>query len=211
MSTDSALLDSPIRALQDRGLLAHLDDKSMSLRSNSIDEKNRSFEAVVATETVAQVWDHRTYDLIDEILIARGGEFPVQAPLLQNHQRYSVLDVIGSAMEFKMDGNQWTGRGFIAEPATEDDEVRKIWVRVSGGFINAVSIGYRVKNFVDIPPGQTQTIGGKSYTANERMLRISTSWSVHEVSLTPIPADELALIRSRNGNGAKIETRRFFR
>lgn len=208
MSVDLTSHETQLEAMQERGLFA----RTLSLRSDSVNTDERSFEAVVSTETPAVIWDRRTYDLIDEILIAKGGQFPDQMPLLPNHQRHDVLDVIGSAIDFRLENNQWIGRGIIANPATEDDEVRKIWQRVSDGHIRAVSIGYQVDDFVDVPAGSKSTVDGRSFEAGGRALRISRSWRVHELSLTPIGADELALIRSRLGGDApRPQCRSYFR
>jgi hypothetical protein len=175
-----------------------LSTRSLTLRADSINAEQRSFEAVVATESIAQVFDYRTYDVIDEILLADGGEFPESVPLLANHQRYSLEgDVLGSASDFRREGNQWVGRGALAVAVGENDPVERVWIRVRDRHIRAVSIGYRVTQFVDIPAGQQQIIGGRAFLAGERRLRISQRWQVHELSLTPIGADSLALIRTQ--------------
>lgn len=209
MSTDLALLDgSMCEVLQERGLYA----RTLDVRNQSIDEERRSFQAVVSTETPAVIFDRRSYDLIDEILVARGGQFPEHIPLLPNHRRYDVLDVIGSAVDFRQENNQWLGTGIVARGATEDDEVNKIWRRVADGHIRAVSIGYQVHDFVDIPASRKKTIDGREYQAGERTLRISLGWKAHELSLTPIGADELALIRSRLGAASSpVQKRSYFR
>lgn len=173
--------------------------RELSLRSQSVDESNRSFEAVVASETPALMFDYRSYDMIDEVLLSGGGQFPDQVPLLPNHRKYDVLDVIGSAREFRRDGDRWVGRGYVANPVGENDEVEKIWRRVAEGHLRAVSIGYRVLNHVDIPAGKRQRINDRMFEAGQRTLRVSTEWQVHELSLTPIGADSLALIRSGCG------------
>lgn len=173
--------------------------RQMVVRSKSINEEDRSFEAVVATDTPAAVFDYRNWEIIDEILVSRGGEFPDHVPLLPNHRRYDVLDVIGSATNFRMEGGQWIGRGQVAKAANDNDDVEIIWRRVADGHIRAVSIGYELLNYVDIPAGKKQSVAGKEYEAGEKKLRITTNWRVHEVSLTPIGADSKALIRSQEG------------
>lgn len=182
--------------LQTRDLVA----REIVVRSDSVRESDRSFEAVVATEQPATVFDFRTFDVIDEVLVAKGGEFPKSIPLLDDHQRSSgVNSILGTADRFKREGDQWVGRGVVGEAVDGNTHRQQLWRDLLGGHIRAVSIGYQVRNFVDIPSGQTQRIGGKSYTAGERTLRISTDWIVRELSLTPIGADELALIRSQHG------------
>lgn len=192
--------------MRERGLVV----RELTMRADSINVEQRTFEAVVATETVAQVIDWQRYEIIDEILLARGGQFPDHAPLLPNHRRHDVLDVIGSATNFRREGSQWLGRGQLAEAANENDEVEVIWRRVADRHIRAVSIGYRVMEAVDIPAGKRANVNGVNYQAKERTLRISTAWRVHELSLTPIGADSMALIRTIQGNPAP-KRRSFFR
>ena len=184
--------------------------RTLTLRADSINEAERSFEAVVATETPAQVFDMRSFEVIDEILVAEGGQFPERTPLLPNHRRFDVLDVIGSARQFRRDGTRWLGRGFVAEPFDNADEVNVIWKRVKDGHIRAVSIGYQVLEFVDIPARQSEVIRGRKYDAGDRTLRVTTKWQVHELSLTPIGADSEALIRNQVGRVAQ-KPRSYFR
>ena len=184
--------------------------REMPLRTDSINVETRSFEAVAATETIAQVVDWERYEVIDEILVARGGSFPEHTPLLENHQRFSTLDVIGSAVDYRRQNDIWLVRGIVAEPEGEGDPVERIWRRVKDRHVRAVSIGYRVFDKVDIPPGKRHTVDGKTYQARERLLRISTRWSGHELSLTPIGADSATLIRSQMGNPARTR-RSYFR
>lgn len=203
-----AVFDLPIEfaRLHDCGITS----RDLPTRPASVDAEARSFEAVVSTETRAQVIDWSRYEIIDEVLLARGGEFPEQVPLLPNHSRFSLDDVIGAAREFRMEGNQWVGRGYLAEPADDTDPVRRYWSRLEAGYINAVSIGYVVREAVDIQPGKKQMVAGKFYTAGERRLRVTTSWRVHELSLVPIGADSMALIRSHLG-ARRPQNRSYFR
>lgn len=176
----------------------NLTSREMRVRSKSYDGVNRSFVAVSSTETPAEVFDWERFEYVQEILVADGGEFPERCPLLDSHNRYRSVDVIGSAIEPKRVGEGWEQRGVFVEG---DPEVDRIAVRVRDGHITDVSIGYEVLDFVDIPAGQTQEINGRSYTAVERTLRITTKWRVRELSITPIGADEKAKIRHQNQQG----------
>ena len=187
-------LPEELECLRSRDLFAR--SMSTSTRSESINVEERSFEAVVASETPAQIFDYRSYEVIDEVLLSGGGVFPDHVPLLANHQRYSLEDQIGSARDFRAEGDKWVGKGFVARAVGDNDPIERIWVRVADGHLRAVSIGYKIGNYVDIPPGKKQKINGRSFAAGERTLRVTTEWHVHELSLTPIGADSTALIRS---------------
>jgi hypothetical protein len=190
-------------ALRTRGLTG---TRALPMAPESIREADRSFGCVASTETPARMIDYETYTFVDEVLLARGGEFPDTVPLLRNHRRFELEDVIGSAREWRLeaDANQWAARGYIATPANERDGVDVYWSRVKDGHLRAVSIGYEVYEFEDIEPGQRKKVAGRFWTAGVRRLRISTKWRGHELSLTPIGADSKALIRSTDQRPAPI-------
>jgi len=192
--------------MRERGITT----RAMALRSDSINEQERSFEAVATTEQRALVIDWERYEIIEEILVARGGSFPEHTPLLENHQRYSTLDVIGSALDYRLSVDKWLVRGIVAVPVGDNDPVERVWQRVKDRHVRAVSIGYIVDEKTDIPPGKRMSVDGKTYQAGERLLRISTRWHGHELSLTPIGADSMALIRSQTGH-ARPQKRSYFR
>ena len=188
-----------------------LTTRELSLRHESVDVENRTFEAVVATETRAQVWDMRTYEVVDEILRADGGDFPNTVVMLDNHQRSSGINaIVGSATSFRREGKQWIGKGVVGRGVEGNPYREQVWQDLQDGHIRAVSIGYQVTNYVDIPAGQKQKVGGVEYEAGERTLRISTAWRVHELSLTPIGADEAALIRTKQDGQASPQKRSYF-
>lgn len=167
--------------------------RGMSLRVESVDDKQRSVEAVFATEEPVTVYDWTTYDLIDEVLRMDGAEIPGQVPLLDNHSRYSLDNVLGSGREIAVAGGVVRGRVFFADG---DDIAERAWKKARAGHLTDVSVGYRVLESVTIPAGQTQLIAGRSYTAAaQRALRIATKWQLREVSLVPIGADSQAKIR----------------
>lgn len=210
MSTDLALPESA-QCLLDRNMWA----MDLSIRSQSINADERSFEAVVATETPAAVLVRRGtygYEVVDEILIASGGAFPRSMPLLWNHRRYSQSDHLGSARQFRLEGSEWVGRGHVGRAVEGNFDREQIWVDIADGHRDAVSIGYQALRFVEIPAGQSRTVDGRRFEAGEQTLRITQEWRAHELSLVPIGADEKALIRSRLGSDLpRPQSRSYFR
>lgn len=173
--------------------------RELTLRHESIDEGARSFEAVVSTEERALVFDYRNYEVIEEILVSGGGTFPRSVVLLDDHKRFSGVNaVMGSATNFRQEGRKWVGTGIVGRAVDGNIHREQVWQDVKDGHIRAVSIGYVVKNYVDIPAGQKQNVNGRKYEAGERGLRVTTEWAVHELSLTPIGADSQALIRANH-------------
>lgn len=165
------------------------------VRAESVDEQERSVEAVLSTDTIASVFDFSTYRMIDEILLPDGAEHGQQVPLLESHMRYSTGDVLGSIRNIRVEDGKLVGRLFFAEG---DDAAEKAWNKVRQGHITDVSIGYRAIDgeYTDIKPNTTQRVYGKEYTAGERTLRITRRYKVKEGSLVAIGADEAAKIRS---------------
>lgn len=166
--------------------------QSMTLRSATINEEERSIEAVFATDAPVAVFDWMRYEPIDEVLRADGAELPSQVVLLDTHSRYSLDDVLGSGRAMRRDGNAIVGRLFFD---TEDERGKRAWNKVRGGHVTDVSVGYRALEYVDIPAGQSQMIAGQRYTAGKRTLRITTRWALREISVVPIGADSAAKMR----------------
>lgn len=174
--------------------------RTLTLRESSINEEERSFEAVCATEQMTVVRDFQSFRQIDEVLVATGGEFPEQIPLLDNHFRFQTIDQIGAARNFRRSGSEWMTRGFFAEDSGNPrDMAGAIWTRVRDRFVKDVSIGYLPLEWVDIPAGQSEVVQGKRYKAGRRTLRITTRWRAIELSITPIGADDRAKIRTQPG------------
>lgn len=164
-------------------------------RSESLREEDRSFEAVLTTETPAAIYDWDTRQIVDEVLLASGVRFMDYLPLLRSHSRSSELDVIGHHDAPRLDGEVWVARAYVSEPAHDADPVREIWQRIKGGHLRAVSIGYWPAEYIDIPAGKTATVAGRSFTAGSRTLRITTQTTVFESSIVAVGADSQALIR----------------
>lgn len=168
--------------------------RTMRSRAMTLSEDDRSFEAVVTSEQPVPMIDYRTGDMIEEVLLADGIEFRSPSiPLLDSHQRDSTQDVVGSMTDFRSEGTLTVGRGSVA---FDDARADSIWAKIRDGHLTSLSIGYTAADFVDISPGQTQTIGGRLFTAGpDTTLRIVTRTIIHEVSIVAIPADPNAIIR----------------
>ena len=174
--------------------------RSFAVRADSVDEKNRSVEAIIATEDAVAVFDMRSWDIIDEVLRMDGAQLPSQVPLLANHDRYSLDSVYGSTRSFTTGEREIVGRLFFAEG---DPDAERAWNKVKQKHIDAVSAGYRAVEYTDIDPGQSAVVKGRSYTAGQRRLRVTTRWELREVSLVPIGADKRSRIRSESNHQNK--------
>lgn len=166
-----------------------LNYREFSIRAESVDEKNRSVEAVVTTETPVPMFDWERYEVIPEVLLMKGAEYPRQVPFLNAHSRFSVDDQLGSARELRVEGDKMLGRMFFASASQKEfDKVRE-------GHVTDVSAGYQNLSVVHVPRGQKQTIAGREFTGP---VNVVTKWKLREVSLVPIGADEQAKLRGLN-------------
>ena len=166
--------------------------RTLTVRADTIDEDNRSVEAIMSTEGQVSVFDFGRWEVIDEVLVSRGADLPSQVPLLENHRRDSLDNVLGSVRNMRIEGEQTVGRMFFAKG---DERADRAWNKVRQGHLDAVSVGYRAVEFVDIAPNKTATIAGRQYTAGSRSLRVTTQWQQKELSLTPVGADPRAKVR----------------
>lgn len=164
----------------------------ISLRAEgpgSLDEKNRSVEVVMSTESPATVrdWDR---GIISEVLLMSGSEIPEtkQLVLLDAHSRYETANVIGSVREIRISGDQMIGRAYYSSAP----EAESPWIKTREGHLTDYSIGYRVDEAVWVPAGQTATISGRVFNGP---VQVATRWTPRELSAVPIGADQNAKAR----------------
>jgi hypothetical protein len=177
--------------------------RTAAVRAETLDEEGRSVEAVLTTEATTEVFDWRSWTIIDEVLRMDGMEAPSQVPMLAVHSRSSIDDVLGSVRSMRVEDGKIVGRLHFAEG---DEASDKAWNKVRQGHLTDVSIGYRVLDAVEIPAGKSANVVGKRYEAKEKQLRIATRWKLKEGSLVPIGADEFAKIREQAVMAARTET-----
>lgn len=163
-----------------------LNYRTFAVRAESIDAEKRSVEAVVTTEQAVPMFDWERYEVVPEVLLMKGAQYPKQVPFLNAHNRYSVDDQLGSARELKIEGDKMLGRMFFATAAQSAfDKVRE-------GHVTDVSAGYQNLVVRHVPRDQKQTIEGREFTGP---VNVVTKWKLREVSLVPIGADDQAKLR----------------
>lgn len=182
---------------------ASVNADGMFYRSSSlgtVNEEERTVIATLSTEQPVPMFDYRTRSVIDEVLLASGGNFPERMPMLDDHSRWGANSVRGSIRNPINSGDRWRGTLHFARNAGQ--EVDNSWELVRQGHLTDVSVGYRYADgdYVDIQPGQSQRVQGREFTANRnRILRVVTSWAAREASITPIGADDQAKIGRSKG------------
>jgi len=170
--------------------------RSFRLRADTINEAERSVEAVLCTESPTTVFDMRTWEPVDEVLRMDGWEPVDQVPLFDSHPQLSSNpnvedDLRGSVRNIQVSGDKQTGKLYFAA----DKSSLNVWGKVRDKHARDLSIGAIPLEQTEIAPGETKLVGGKSYTAGPRKLFITTKWKVGETSVTPRGADPRAKIR----------------
>ena len=163
-------------------------------KPKTIDDENRSVEVIGSTEQPVTIYDYGTHQIIDEILLMDGVEMPKnrQVPLLDTHSRWDTASVLGSYREMKTDAGQLLGRAHFSSVS----EAQSPWTKVREGHLTDFSVGYRVieSASVMIPAGQTATVKGREFEASkDKPLAVRTRWSIKELSVVPIGADDRGL------------------
>jgi len=162
----------------------------------TIDKKERSIEAVFASEQRVATWDWQRGEMVDEILLASGFRFADQIPFLDSHDRFSIAGQIGSASDMKVETDKLTGRVFFGRTQKAEDA----FTMATDGHIEDLSIGFVKKIVVFVERGATFQNGS---TTIEGPANISLETEVKEVSLTPIGADSTTKLRGIGGGGAQ--------
>jgi len=158
---------------------------------STLDEKTRSTEYTLLTENMATVYAPEIDEVVDEVVIAAGVEWPESVRLLADHEKNDIDKVRGSVRNFRREGSVIVGRAYFAEDADSE----KAWIKVKGGHLPSISAGYRVIEASYINPGETMIVAGRSFTARSRTLRVATKVMMREDSLVAVPADIFATVR----------------
>lgn len=169
---------------------------SLPLERKSIDFE-KGIETIATTEAPALVVDWERWEIVREILPMKFMEAPSndKVPFLDSHNRSSLETVLGSARNFKVDGDKLMARVFIS--ATETDLQQKI----REGHVDSVSIGYRTDSTetVEVPKGKIVKVDGMSFKNDFEdgvPMLVRTWWKTHELSGVAIGADEAAKFKS---------------
>jgi len=110
----------------------------------TLNEKDRTVQAVLATDAPARVFDVNR-GVIDEVLVMRGFKPAKETiPMLDNHRRDSVGNILGSITDFKVDDHQVSATLRFA--ATDDGEAAFSF-RVLGWGVNPALVRSSIVSF----------------------------------------------------------------
>lgn len=162
--------------------------RAFSVRAQSINTEAATVETIISTETPVPMVDWERYEMVPEVLRSDGMQSPEQVPLLDSHNRNSMVDQYGSVRAIRVDGQSVAG--VLHFSANED--AQQAFRMVQEGHATDVSAGYQVLEKTYVPRGQNAVIAGRQYAGP---VNVVTKWKLREVSLTPIGADEQAKLR----------------
>lgn len=148
----------------------------------SLDNEARTFDVVAATETPvlrAAFFDEPYEEVLRCTTDAINPSRLKGLPVLDSHDRSSVLAVIGQVTAWRISDRQLIATIKIAD----SERGRAAFDLVSQGMLNRVSIGYSVDK------------GTRTDGPNGRTVLTATRWTPYEVSLVSVPADPNATIR----------------
>ena len=167
-----------------------LEFRKLKLRQPSINDKERSIELDIATETPVREFDWKRGEYVDRVLLASGAQFPKtkQVPLLDSHSRYSVQNQLGSIRGLI----RHAGDGRVSGRAVFSSVAESEFTKVREGHVTDVSAGFHVLKEEYIPEGASRTIDGKTFAGP---INVATKWRLYEGSVLPIGADEMAKMR----------------
>ncbi|MFH1059601.1 MAG: hypothetical protein V1797_13100, partial [Pseudomonadota bacterium] len=101
----------------------------------------------------------------------------------------AVSVLLGSARGFRVDGERLLARAGLSQVEAGE----KALTLIREGHLTDVSVGYRVNASTWVEAGRTAAVEGRSFRGP---VKVVTNWSLKELSLCPIGADEAAKVRA---------------
>ncbi len=176
-------------------------ERRASMRQQSANEKAFSIEAVLSTEQPVLMWDWDRWEAIDEVLLASGRQVADSVPLLDSHKSETINRVLGHVENIRSEVTDTVGLMLFD---ANDPEAVKAFNKYRGNHATDVSVGYVVTAFIEVKPGESTTIEGRTFTAGSRRLRIATTWKLNELSAVARGADSKAKVRGDEKQTASV-------
>lgn len=173
----------------------------------TLDEATRSVDIIAATETPVNEYDWHTGETWPTVLLPDGARLNRrELPLLDNHNRWSVTDTLGTNSNPRLIDDASVGRSLVYTMTISAAEQR-VWTKVKEGHLKNVSVGRKDGDLYPmeyaqpeyVPAGQTKVIKGRSFTGP---VRVIADWEPIEVSIANLGADPNAQVRSEESGGS---------
>ncbi len=156
-----------------------------SFQSETFNEEQRTVELVWSTGGQVKRYSWMNGEYIEELSMKKADinldRLNAGAPLLNNHQRYSLEDSIGVVEKAWIKDK----KGHALVRFSSREEIQGIVKDVQEKIIRNVSVGYRVHKFEDV-----------TKKGDEIPTYRAVDWEPMEISLVNIPADAASQVRS---------------
>lgn len=154
--------------------------RNWSFQPDTLDEKERTVEAIAATEAPVRQW--YGYEILQCIDTAVVTTRLAGLPVIDSHDRSSILNILGQVTEYRFEKRQLIVRIRFAE----GERGQAALDLVKSGMLSKVSVGYRIHEYEE-----TDARDGSA-------ILTATLWEPYEVSLVSVPADHNASIRGKS-------------
>lgn len=190
------IINEKTRSSEDADVL-QMSQRSIAFRANTADDNSMTIDAVLSTEDPVRMCDYDAWEMMEEVLLSDGRQRTDYLPMLDSHNRYSVEEVLGHMDNIRTEG----GNTVVTCHFDKNDETAvKVFRKYRDGHARGLSVGYTVKKYMDIAPGQSAVVKGRTFTASGTIKkRIVTEWVAKEGSLVAVGADAKALTRAAAG------------
>lgn len=190
------IINEKSRSSEDADVL-QMSQRSIAFRANTADDNSMTIDAVLSTEDPVRMCDYDAWEMMEEVLLSDGRQRTDYLPMLDSHNRWSVEEVLGHMDNIRTEGGNTVVTCHFDK---NDDTAVKVFRKYRDGHARGLSVGYTVKKYMDIAPGQSAVVKGRTFTASGTIKkRIVTEWVAKEGSLVAVGADAKALTRAAAG------------
>lgn len=161
--------------------------RNWSFQPDTLNEKERTVEAIAATETPVRQW--YGYEILRCTDTAVVTTRLAGLPVIDSHDRSSVLNILGQVTEYRFEKRQLVVRIRFAE----GERGQAALDLVKSGMLSKVSVGYRIHEYEEADARDGSAI------------QTATLWEPYEVSLVSVPADHNASIRGKNNMAKAVK------
>jgi len=174
-----------------------MSQRSIAFRASTADDESMTIDAVLSTEDPVRMCDYDAWEMMEEVLLADGRQRADYLPMLDSHNRWSVEEVLGHMDNIRTEGANTVVTCHFDK---NDETAVKVFRKYRDGHARGLSVGYTVRKYVDVAPGQSAVIKGRTFKANSTLkMRVVTDWVAKEGSLVAVGADAKALTRAAVG------------
>lgn len=177
---------------------------SVHVRAESHNAENRSFDAVIITDAMTISMNAWTFEPVADVVLLDNLSFTDPLPIVDSHvaSLYTMVPtseirghvVLGSIRDEIIDGVNAKVATLVFD---RDEDSEELYQKVLSGSVKNLSPGYTITRGVEISPGESAVINGRTFTApQDKPLLVGTQAKVTEISAVLRGADPLCRIRA---------------